>query len=383
MTLDDRLNRAIRVLAVAVLSIVLAMAVLAFLHRIIAVVIVLGGGVFFAYLIYPAVRRLSVRLPRPLAILCVYAVIGIIIALIMVVIGPKLVAEARAFGQDFPMLLQQAQAQALGPNAGYLSAVPLDFREEVIGAVDQIAATLQRNAGAIANQAFTILLSLASVVTAFIIIPVLAFYLLLDADRLRAGFLRLVPVAHREATLSVLHDVDDIVGGFIRGQLVVGACVGVLVTILLLTLGIKYALLIGVFAGVVNIVPYLGAFASAVPAVLIALFTHGIGWALLVIAGLVVVNQIEGHIIAPNVVGQRVGLTPLMVVVAILIGAELGGLLGMFIAVPTAAVIKALVLRFVPREPEETEAYVDLVSPQNAHSLQPVVAPATEEKHSA
>jgi predicted PurR-regulated permease PerM len=117
--------------------------------------------------------------------------------------------------------------------------------------------------------------------------------------------------------------------------------------------------------------------------VLIALFTHGIGWALLVIAGLVVVNQIEGHIIAPNVVGQRVGLTPLMVIVAILIGAELGGLLGMFMAVPTAAVIKALVLRFVPREPEETEAYVDLLSPQHAQPLQPVVAPATEEKHSA
>ncbi|MBV8460406.1 MAG: AI-2E family transporter [Candidatus Eremiobacteraeota bacterium] len=383
MTLDDRLNRAIRALAVAVLSIALVMVVLAFLHRIIAVVIVLGGGVFFAYLIYPAVRRLSARLPRPLAILCVYAVIGLIIALIMVVIGPKLVAEARSFGQDFPAFLQQAQAQVLGPNAGYLGAVPLDIREEIVGAVDQAAGTLQRNAGAIANQALTILVSLASVVTAFIIIPVLAFYLLLDADRLRAGFLRLVPVAHRDETLSVLHDVDEIVGGFIRGQLVVGACVGLLITVMLLTLGIKYALLIGVFAGVVNIVPYLGAIASAVPAVLIALFTHGFGWALLVVAGYVLVNQIEGHIIAPNVVGQRVGLTPLMVVVAILIGAELGGLLGMFIAVPTAAVIKALVLRFVPREPEETEAYVDLVSPQNAEPAQPVIAPATQEEHPA
>lgn len=365
MTLDDRLNRAIRVLAVAILSIVLGMAILTFLHRIIAVVIVLGGAVFFAYLIYPVVRRLTLRMPRWLAILCVYAVIAIIIALIVVVVGPLLSTEARSFAREFPSLLQRAQEQALGANAGYLSAVPLEMREEVVTALDQLGATLQRNGGAIASQALTILLSLASIITAFIIIPVLAFYLLLDADRLRGGFLRLIPVAHREKTLSVLNDVNEILGGFVRGQIVVGACVGGLVTIMLLVLQIKYALLIGVFAGVVNIIPYLGAIASAVPAVLIALFTHGIGWALLVVAGFVLVNQAEGHIIAPNVVGQRVGLTPLMVVVAILIGAELGGLLGVFVAVPAAAVIKALVLRFIPREPEETRSFVDLVSSQD------------------
>jgi predicted PurR-regulated permease PerM len=132
----------------------------------------------------------------------------------------------------------------------------------------------------------------------------------------------------------------------------------------------------------VNIVPYLGAIASAIPAVLIALFTHGFGWALLVVVGFVLVNQTEGHIIAPNVVGQRVGLTPLMVVVAILVGAELGGLLGMFIAVPAAAVIKALVLRFIPREPEQTQTFVDLVSVQSKATAQPVPPKETEQHRS-
>jgi predicted PurR-regulated permease PerM len=382
LTLDDRLNRAVRVLAVAILSIALALVIFAFLHRIIAVVIVLGGAVFFAYLIYPIVRRLALRMPRWLAILCVYAVIGVIIAVITVVIGPILGAQARSFGQEFPALLQQAQDQALGANAGYLSAVPLEMREEVVRALDEVAATLQHNAGAIATHALTFLLSVASVVTAFIIIPVLAFYLLLDADRLRAGFLRLIPVAHREKTLSILHDVDEILGGFIRGQLVVGACVGALITIMLLVLQIKYALLIGVFAAVVNIVPYLGAIASAIPAVLIALFTHGFGWALLVIGGFVLVNQAEGHIIAPNVVGQRVGLTPLMVIVAILLGAELGGLLGMFIAVPAAAVIKALVLRFIPPEPDETRGLVDLVPPRSEEPTLQLPQQTTEQRRS-
>jgi len=113
-------------------------------------------------------------------------------------------------------------------------------------------------------------------------------------------------------------------------------------------------LLIGVFAGAVDIIPYLGAVAGAIPAVIIALITHGLGWALLVVGAFVVVNQVEGHIIVPNVVGQRVGLTPFMVIVAILIGAELGGILGMFIAVPVAAIIKALAVRFLPPAPIES-----------------------------
>ena len=352
MILDDRLNRALKVLAIAALSVLLLITMLAFLHRIIAVVVVLGGAVFFAYLIYPLVRRLSRRLPRWLAILCVYALLAVVVALAMVVLGPNLGAEARAFAREFPQLLQQAQNELLGPQSPYLSAVPLEARETVISAIDEIAATAQRNAGAIASQALTIVLSLASVVTAFIIIPVIAFYLLIDADRLRAGFLRLVPLAHRDATAVILGDIDTVLGGYVRGQILVGACIAILVSVMLLALGIKYALLIGVFAGIVNIIPYLGAIAGAIPAVIIALFTHGVGWALLVVAGFILINQAEGHIIAPNVVGQRVGLTPLMVVIALLIGAELGGILGMFIAVPVAAVIKAMLVRLIPAEPE-------------------------------
>jgi predicted PurR-regulated permease PerM len=354
LTLDDRLNRTLKLLAIAALSVVLIVALVAFLHRIIAVVIVVGGAVFFAYLIYPVVRRFSRRMPRWLAILCVYALVAVVLGLFVAVLGPKLGSETRSFVQDFPQIVQQAQDQALGANASIIGAIPVDEREAAIKVLDGMLATLQRNAGDITARALTIVLSLASIVTAFVIIPVLAFYILMDADRLRIGFLRLIPAAYRAMTLSLLQDIDAVLGGFIRGQIIVGACIATLITIMLLLLGIKYALLIGVFAGVVNIIPYLGAIAGAVPAVLIALFTHGVGWALLVVAGFVLVNQAEGHIIAPLVVGQRVGLTPLMVVIAILTGAELGGILGMFIAVPLAGVIKAMVTRFAQALPDET-----------------------------
>ncbi|MDQ6766563.1 MAG: AI-2E family transporter, partial [Candidatus Eremiobacteraeota bacterium] len=277
----------------------------------------------------------------------------LVLGSIVAFIGPRLGSEGRAFAHDFPQIMQQAQNWTLGANTVVLGAIPIEARETAIKIIDAAGVSLQKDAMAIAGQAVSIVLSVASMVTAFIIIPVLAFYILLDADRLRLGVIRIVPAAYRATVLIVLHEIDTVLGGFIRGQIIVGASVAVLVTIILLILRIKYALLIGVFAGIVDIIPYLGAIAGAVPAVIIALLNYGFGWALLVVAAFVLIYQAEGHIIAPNVVGQRVGLTPLMVIIAILLGAELGGILGMFISVPLAGIIKAVATRFLPSTQSE------------------------------
>ena len=354
MAADDRLTRALKILAVIALGMALGVSILFFLHKIIAVVIIVGGAVFFAYLIYPIVRRFSRRMPRWLAIVSVYAILLVVIGSLFAFIGPKLAAEARAFAVDFPRLMQQSQDWILGANTAFLSSIPIEARESVVQMFNAAAASLQRGAGAIAGQALSIVFSLASMAAALVIIPILAFYILIDTERLRSGFLRIIPATAQPAALLVMQDIDNVLGGFIRGQIIVAATVAVLITIILFILQIKYALLIGVFAGTVDIIPYLGAIAGAIPAVIIALVTHGFGWALLVVGAFVIVNQVEGHIIAPNVVGQRVGLTPFMVIVAILIGAELGGILGMFVAVPTAAIIKAMALRVLPPAPSET-----------------------------
>ncbi|HXN08875.1 MAG TPA: AI-2E family transporter [Candidatus Acidoferrales bacterium] len=353
MAADDRLTRALKILAAIALGMALAVAVLAFLHKIIAVVIIVGGAVFFAYLVYPIVRLFSRRMPRWLAIVCVYAILFVVIGSLFASIGPRLAAEARAFAADFPRLMQQTQDWMLNANTTLLGAIPIEARETVLLMFNAAGSSLQKAAGAIAGQALSVLLGLASMAAALVIIPILAFYILIDTERLRSGFFRLIPANAQPTAHLILQDIDNVLGGFIRGQIIVAASVAVLITIILLILQIKYALLIGVFAGAVDIIPYLGAIAGAIPAVIIALITHGFGWALLVVGAFVVVNQVEGHIIVPNVVGQRVGLTPFMVIVSILIGAELGGILGMFVAVPVAAIIKALAVRFLPPAPGE------------------------------
>ena len=182
----------------------------------------------------------------------------------------------------------------------------------------------------------------------FIIIPVVAAYMLLEAEGIKRVVVGMIPAAARPRSLKILSDLDKVLGGFIRGQLIVAAIIGSFVTILLLALHVKYAVLIGVVAGILDVIPYVGAIAGWLPAFFIALFSNGWLNALLVTIGIIVINQLEGHIIAPRVVSKSVDLSPLIVVIALLTGGELMGIAGLIIAVPVAGVIRVLVMNFWP-----------------------------------
>lgn len=350
---EDRLTRNLKFVGLVLGCIALAVVAGLILGRILAVVTVLIGATFFAYLVYPPIAWLvKRRWPRWLAIAAVYLTLAVIFGGIFAFIGPRIAFESHTLSQDFPGLLVQARDSIVGANNSLLSSVPLEARETAANLVDKLVVQLQTDAGAFAGQALKIALSVASVITALIIIPVLAAYILIDIEHLRSMALRLVPERRRGLMLDVLADIDSVLSGFIRGQIIVGAIIAVVVTVMLLALHVKFALLIGIFAGVTDIIPYVGAIAGAIPAVIIALYTNGPISMLVVAAAFAVMYQIEGHFIAPTVVGQRVGLTPLVVIIAILSGAELGGVLGMFIAVPIAGIIRVIAKRFMhPKEP--------------------------------
>jgi predicted PurR-regulated permease PerM len=181
------------------------------------------------------------------------------------------------------------------------------------------------------------------------VIPVISAYLMLEHEMLWASLLRVIPPTAQPKVRAVAGDLDGLLGGFIRGQFLVGAIVGACITVALLVTNVKYAVLIGVVAGLLNIIPFVGAIVGFVPAVLLAFFNDGWQHALVVAACFVGINQLEGHIIAPRIVSESVGLSPLMVIVAILIGGELGGLGGMFLAVPVAGVLRVLAVHLFPR----------------------------------
>jgi predicted PurR-regulated permease PerM len=174
---------------------------------------------------------------------------------------------------------------------------------------------------------------------------------LAEAPAIGAFALRRIPARHRERTVRILGEIDAVLGGFVRGQLTVAAAVGTLTTIALAILHVPYALLIGLWAGLADVVPYVGPFAGGVPAAIVAGTTRGWGSLLGLGIAFFVINQIEGHLLAPRIVSRTVRISPLGVIFSLWIGAQLFGFVGLIVAVPLAGLARlALVSVFPQRE---------------------------------
>jgi predicted PurR-regulated permease PerM len=168
-----------------------------------------------------------------------------------------------------------------------------------------------------------------------VLVLVISFYLLLDGPRLHRGSLALVPAAHHDKLQFLEESLGRVIGGYLRGQLVMGLTLGVLVGVVMQAMGMPYALVLGVLAGLFEMVPMLGPILSALPALGVALFQGG-GTLLAVLVFFLIVQQFEAHILAPRITGHAVGLHPLGAIFALLAGLELGGPLGAVFAVPLA-----------------------------------------------
>lgn len=365
MDLDKRLTRSLQLLGIIAIGVALLWAIGSVLAHVKVVLLILIGSVFFAYLLYPAVRALQVRrFPRWLAIAVVYMIIIIVLGTAGGFGGPALVGETRNFSAELPLIVRQLHDMLVHAHTSVLSAVPIETRQTAADYLDRAVLDLQTAAGAYTGQALTIVLSVVSVISGLVIVPILAFYILLDSERLGLSFINLFPVGLRSQVTLLMRDIDVVLSGFIRGQILVAAFVAFAVTVALLSFGIRYAVLIGVFAGLADMIPYVGAVAGAVPAILVAFLTYGPLKALFVGLAFLVIYELEGHFVAPAVVGKRVGLSALLVIVAILMGAEFGGIVGMFVAVPVAAIIRVLWRRLIyPLEVAQASTPVPATEP--------------------
>jgi predicted PurR-regulated permease PerM len=178
------------------------------------------------------------------------------------------------------------------------------------------------------------------------VVPVVAFYLLYDFHRITAGATALVPKRWRDDAVAIAHEMDETLAHFVRGQLIVMAVLGALYAAAFSALGVRLAVPIGFVAGALAFIPYVGS-ATALVSALLMTFVDFDGWERVigVLAAYVVIQMLEGLVITPRVIGEKVGLSPLWVLLALLAGAELFGFLGVLLALPTAAVLKIFVVR--------------------------------------
>jgi predicted PurR-regulated permease PerM len=178
------------------------------------------------------------------------------------------------------------------------------------------------------------------------------FYFLLDADRIGRLLHDLIPVQYRAELLSLAQDIDSVLGRFVRGELILVLIMSTATYLSLLVLQIPYALVLGILAGFLELIPIVGPITAATPAVIIALARPSpFGWPqpvhALVVAGVYfVLRHLEDYLVIPNVVGRVVEIHPLVAIFAVIAGGTLGGILGMFLAVPVAAVLK-IVARYL------------------------------------
>ncbi len=201
---------------------------------------------------------------------------------------------------------------------------------------------LQANTGAF----FGGVLSVAGVIGEGFAVLIMSIYMMLDYEKIGLNFLRLFPRTWQPFVLDLSKNVGQAVGGYLKGQLIIAAFVGIFIGVALSFAGIPSAPAIGFIAGAFNIVPYLGVVIGIAPALLLAASAGGLIKLLIVVVVFVVANQIEGHLLSPMVLGRTTNLHPVTVIIAILVGLTLMGIVGALLAVPLAALGKLLLQEY-------------------------------------
>lgn len=302
------------------------------------IVLILLTAVVIASAIEPAIRFFTKRrVHRVLAVIIMYVLVASVFFGILFLFVPPVLGDAANFLGRLPDTLS-----SLNITEATHGLLPWGTVGEQISSADllrQISATLADSTGGV----FTTLSAFFGGLTSFVLIIVFSFYFSVQETGVD-DFLRVVtPIKEQTYVLNLWKRSQDKIGKWMQGQLVLGLIVGILLYLGLLILGIPNALLLAVMAGLFELIPVFGQILAAIPALAIA-FSDGGVTALLLVAGLyLVVQQFEAHLIYPVVVKKVVGVPPLLVILALIIGAKLAGFLGILLSVPIAAAIQEFV----------------------------------------
>jgi predicted PurR-regulated permease PerM len=304
------------------------------------------AGMVIAYLLDPLANRLErVGLNRLAATLAIMAVFIVGVALLTFLMAPVIVRELAHFVENFPLYVGQLQALATDPSRPWLRKIVgegLSDAERSIGELPTLAAGWL---DATLRSVWSGGRAMISVLSLAVVTPIVACYLIHDWDRMIAATDGLVPPAHRDTVRALAREIDDTIGGFVRGQSALGLILGAFYATALTLIGLKHCLLIGFAAGLLSFVPYLGSLTGLVVAMCVAIAQFWPNWTLIwLIPAIFFVGQLlADYVLSPYLVGRRVNLNPVWLLFALFAFAYLFGFVGLLIAVPLAAAIGVLV----------------------------------------
>ena len=304
------------------------------------------AGMVIAYLLDPLANRLErLGMNRLIATLVIVAVFMVGVATLIFITAPVIVREIAYFIEHLPRYLKQLQSLATDPNHPWLSKLVgegLGTAEKSIGELTTLAADWS---GTFLRSVWSGGQALISVLSLAVVTPIVACYLVYDWPRMIAVVDNWVPPARRDTIRALAKDIDDTIGGFVRGQSVLCLILGLFYAVALALIGLNHGLLIGFTAGIISFIPYLGSLVGLLIATSVAIAQFWPNYALIVaVPAIFFVGQsLADYVLSPYLVGRRVNLNPVWLMFALFAFGYLFGFVGLLIAVPLAAALGVLV----------------------------------------
>ncbi len=303
-----------------------------------------------AYALGPLVDKMEDwKLPRTMAIVFFLLSILILLTLTGMIVFPVIKLQVEKLAGNMPDYTATIQQWFSPIFENIIKEDPALIKESISNTMKKLGnlpPKLLASTSSLLWSGFSGILNFIITLLNLIIIPISCFYLLKDIDPIKEKIMSLIPTRYKEAVLDLTRETNDVLGGFIRGQLTVAIILAVFYSIGLSIIGTPMSIVIGIIAGLANIVPYLGLLVGLIPALLLtALQFHDAAHLLGVLLVFGIAQAMEGMVITPRIVGDKIGLHPVVIMLAILAGGRFFGFMGILLAVPVAAVLNVFLKR--------------------------------------
>lgn len=329
---DPKDSVTVHISSMSIIKVLSVFLILTFIYLVWDIVVILFVSLLFAASLSPAIDWLErKKIPRPGGILFIYAAVLLLVSSIIVLIIPPVTEQVQQLAFNFPIYYQKI-VRLFGD---------LSLRPDVAGVLQQNLSTVGQTLSGYTGSVVGTMAGLFGGFVTFVMVLVLTFYFAVKKDGLKNFVQSVTPAKYQKYTVSMFGRIQDKLGLWLRGQLLLSGIIFLITLIGLLILGVKYALVLALIAGITEAIPFVGPFIGAVPAVFLALLQSPLK-GLLVLILYIVIQQLENNIIVPKVMQKAVGLNPIVVIVAVLLGAKLAGVLGALLAIPVATAVMVL-----------------------------------------
>lgn len=295
-----------------------------------------------SYILNPVVTVLTSRMvPRTIAVLLIYATFVVSSLVLFMNAVPVLSLQISEIAEHLPEWNRQLQGWSHKVMDG-TSVLPLSVQRGFDESFDNVEQYISENV----EQMLTRLSTTISQLFQWFLVPFVAFYMLKDFKVIERAIPQILPKGSRKRWMHMFRDIDEALGNYVRGQFLVCVAVGTLAYIGYVFIGLPYAFLLAAVVAIMNVIPYLGPIIGAAPAVLVGL---SVSWKTAFLAFVVnsVVQILEGNVISPQIVGRTLKIHPLLIILALLVGGQLGGIIGLILAVPVFAALKVVLEHFI------------------------------------